>query len=177
MKSLHVRRLALLPVTAVLGAALLAGCSDDDGGSDDAGSSDSSDSSDSGEPGTGTDADTDPSDVPTGDLDDLEELGFDDELPDGFPDDVPLVEGEVQVGAEQTGVYTAALQSDGAPQEAYDEAAGLLEADGYEETTSQDLGEVLIGSFTGDDWEVAVSVIEDPVGGGSVVSYSVTEAS
>jgi len=171
MKTLHVRRLALLPVTAVLGVALLAGCSDDDGGSGDAGSSESGDASD-------RDADADASEeVPTGDLDDLEELGFDDELPDGFPDDVPLVDGEVQVGAEQTGVYTAALQHDGTPQEAYDEAADLLEADGYEESTAQDLGEVLIGSFTGDAWEVAVSVIEDPVGGGSVVSYSVTEAS
>ncbi|GAB3073269.1 hypothetical protein [Nocardioides zeae] len=168
MKTLHVRRLVLLPVTAVLGVALLAGCSDDDGDSGDAGSSESGDANA---------GDADPSEVPTGDLDDLEELGFDDELPDGFPDDVPLVDGEVQVGAEQTGVYTAALQSDATPQEAYDEAAGLLEADGYEESTSQDLGEVLIGSFTGDEWEVAVSVIDDPVGGGSVVSYSVTEAS
>lgn len=172
MKSLQVRRLALLPVAAVLGVALLAGCSDDDGDRSDAGSSESGDA---GESGDANDADA--SEVPTGDLDDLEELGFDDELPDGFPDDVPLVEGEVQVGAEQTGVYTAALQHDSTPQEAYDEAAGLLEADGYEESTSQDLGEVLIGSFTGDAWEVAVSVIEDPVGGGSVVSYSVTEAS
>jgi hypothetical protein len=173
MKSLQVRRLALIPVAAVLGVALLAGCSDDDGDRSDAGSSESGDADGSGESG----GDAAASEVPTGDLDDLEELGFDDELPDGFPDDVPLVEGEVQVGAEQTGVYTAALQHDGTPQEAYDEAAGLLEADGYEESTSQDLGEVLIGSFTGDAWEVAVSVIEDPVGGGSVVSYSVTEAS
>lgn len=165
----RLRRLALLPATAVLGVALLAGCSGDDGDGDKA---DSSDSSDSGSAGG-----ADPSEVPTGDLDDLEELGFDDELPDGFPDDVPLVEGEVQVGAEQTGVYTAALQHDGTPQEAYDEAAGLLEADGYEETTSQDLGEVLIGSFTGDEWDVAVSVIEDPVGDRSVLSYSVTETS
>ncbi|WZH51399.1 MAG: hypothetical protein PIR53_15415 [Nocardioides alkalitolerans] len=175
MKSLQVRRLALLPVAAVLGVALLAGCSDDDGDRSDAGSSESGDAGESGESGDANDADA--SEVPTGDLDDLEELGFDDELPDGFPDDVPLVEGEVQVGAEQTGVYTAALQHDGTPQEAYDEAAGLLEADGYEESTSQDLGEVLIGSFTGEAWEVAVSVIDDPVGGGSVVSYSVTEAS
>ncbi|WP_203337502.1 hypothetical protein [Nocardioides limicola] len=91
-------------------------------------------------------------------------------LPQGFPDDVPLVSGEVLHGAEVLGAdgeahWTVSLQVTGAPTDAYRAAVEQLEAVGFTSQGSMDLSSpeetVLGATFERPPYTVVVSVISD----------------
>lgn len=101
------------------------------------------------------------------------------ELPDGFPDDVPLAAGEITGGARvsdtESEVFTVAIAAQGSMSQVYDEATGLLESAGFSEESSGDLGGIRNvgygqnGAISG----VVLGLIEDEDEGIVMVTYSV----
>lgn len=197
MTSLRVRRLLALPAVAALSLGVLAGCGGDDtgdggddasqgdGGSDDTGAADDAD--DAGDAGDADDAGDDGTDQPgddatdeTGGTDEADDLdlggleGFAGEVPDGFPEEVPLVDGDVQLGSEQGGVFAVAIGTDDSAEETYDEAAELLLAEGFEQEDVQEYDEVFTGSFSGDGLSVQVTTVTDEVSDGALITYAVS---
>jgi hypothetical protein len=97
-------------------------------------------------------------------------------LPDGFPSEVPLIEGEVQTGLSGSGTgsdggFAVVVATDLDGEAAAEQAASLLTDAGYE--TSEGAGGGFgAGLFTNADWEVLV--ISTDTGDGAQVQYIVS---
>lgn len=101
-------------------------------------------------------------------------------LPDGFPDDVPVLDGEVLSGAasQQNGTtsYVVTIVVAATMEEAMTGAVAELERAGYTPTEgSMSMGEMLIEAYTG-PWEVVVSATDDG-SGDAMLQYVVTSTS
>ncbi|MBU2076230.1 MAG: hypothetical protein KJ938_17505 [Actinobacteria bacterium] len=99
-------------------------------------------------------------------------------LPAGFPEDVPVVGGEILNGASSqqdgTTAYIVTVMVQGAAQEAMAEAISALEDAGYSRTeNSMSMGGLLIEMLTG-PWEVTVGATDDGEGG-TMLQYTVIE--
>ena len=99
-------------------------------------------------------------------------------LPQGFPEDVPIVEGDILQGASSEGNGTTGwvvtIAVDQAPDQALDEASAALEGAGYTEgDASAGMEGLSIAQYVGADWEIILSVVEDGQGG-ALLSYTVT---
>ncbi|MDT9592810.1 hypothetical protein RDV89_07010 [Nocardioides zeae] len=180
------RRLAAVPSVAVLALAVLTGCSDDEGSGDDSSQSDdgagdtasddtaddpgSDDGAAEGEPG---EPEAGPGDGASTDIDLEDFAGFEDEVPEGFPEEVPLVDGDVLFGSEQDGTYALAINVAGEPADAHEEAVALLEEAGFEEAEAVDYDDVFVSSLNGEGLTVSVTTAADTVDEGSLVTYGV----
>lgn len=99
-------------------------------------------------------------------------------LPDGFPDDVPVVEGEILSGASSqqdgTTAYLVSVMVEATAQEAMVEAISALEDAGYSRTeNSMSMDGLYIEMLTG-PWEVTVGSTDDGEGG-TMLQYTVIE--
>ena len=99
-------------------------------------------------------------------------------LPDGFPDDVPVVEGEILSGASSqqdgTTAYLVSVMVEATAQEAMAEAISALEDAGYSRTeNSMSMDGLYIEMLTG-PWEVTVGSTDDGEGG-TMLQYTVIE--
>lgn len=98
-------------------------------------------------------------------------------LPDDFPDDIPLVDGEVMSAASaddqgQRG-FLVVMYTDGSPEEAAAEAVSLLEAAGFAETEDLSAMTGLSAAQLGDDtYEVLVSAY--PAADQTALQYTIT---
>ena len=98
-------------------------------------------------------------------------------LPEGFPTEVPLIEGEVVFGGAfgdgESKVFNATVKVDG--MEAFDEIKTQLEDAGFISAANGSAGQGGTGVFTNDNWGVAV-VVTDDANGGFLANYTVTNA-
>ncbi|MDX2375904.1 hypothetical protein M4I32_03715 [Microbacterium sp. LRZ72] len=95
------------------------------------------------------------------------------EVPEGFPDDVPLVSENVIQSVtidDERGSGTSLTISDPRPPAEVAEAV-REDFSGWEETAWSDMGEMVTGQFMQGDTTVILAVIEDD--GGSHVQYMV----
>lgn len=105
------------------------------------------------------------------------------ELPEGFPDEVPLVDGRIIQAVKATdgasgGGFSVSIEVDGDVTAAFADASGRLEAadfadEGYLGTS----GEVSLGTYTSPEWQVLVSVSPSGDGGKVFVNYTIARAS
>ena len=102
-------------------------------------------------------------------------------LPDGFPDEVPLIDGEIgggmRVSEGDTDGFMASVNAKGSISDVYDKATGLLEDAGFTEQASSDMGGMRTVAYEPKDdiATLAVNFIEDTEEGGVVVSYTVSK--
>ncbi|MCX6399335.1 MAG: hypothetical protein NTX33_05320 [Propionibacteriales bacterium] len=101
-------------------------------------------------------------------------------LPEDFPDEVPLVEGEVLNGAAVKDggsvVWTVTVQVAGADQEAFDAAVQKLEGAGFDLATEIQSG-LYGGQLDNGKWSVVLAVYGDATAGTAVVGYTVGDSS
>ncbi|WP_370249515.1 hypothetical protein [Nocardioides sp.] len=162
-------RTAAAALAVLLGAAALTGCGGDDA-ADNAAERQIEDAMAS----NGIEGDVDVEDgevsVDTGDG----SFSTGSDLPDGFPADVPLVDGEVQFGmaTDENGQegYAVSIEVDADPDAALAEAGGLLEDAGYTGDDSLGAGG---GNFSNGTYNVFVFATANPDTSGSIVQYAV----
>lgn len=99
-------------------------------------------------------------------------------LPQGFPEEIPVVEGDILQGASSEGNGTTgwvvSMAVDSTPDQALEEASAALEGAGYTEgDASAGMEGLSIAQYVGADWEIILSVTEDGQGG-ALLSYTVT---
>ena len=98
-------------------------------------------------------------------------------LPEGFPTEVPLIEGEVVFGGAfgdgGSKVFNVTVKVDGL--DAFDEIKEQLEGAGFISAGDGSAGQGGTGVFTNDNWGVAV-VVTDDGNGGFLANYTVTDA-
>jgi len=96
-----------------------------------------------------------------------------DELPEGFPDEVPLPEGltvitSMRLGEGDTTAFTVVGQVDRPAASVADEMTGAFDADGWEETmlTTSSFGDTdsTTAAYTKGQWMVSLSVTGDADG-------------
>lgn len=103
------------------------------------------------------------------------------ELPDDFPDNVPLIEGNVLAAASSSveggSGWSVSMQTDRPASEVTDEAKRLFDDAGYAEDESGTviIGETTIMTLSGNGWQVSVSIAESE-SEGTVVQYVVIAA-
>ncbi|MFD0806391.1 hypothetical protein ACFQ0K_09870 [Nocardioides caeni] len=99
-----------------------------------------------------------------------------DQLPDDFPDEIPLVDGTILSGVavDEAGGrgWSVAVQVDTDAQGAVEEAARLLEEAGFELVTEIQAG-VPGAQLTNDTWGVVIAAYEDTSTDTAVVGYTV----
>lgn len=167
----RLRTAVAVPALVLLGTSLLTGCGD----------SDEEQAEKAAEAVLGEDADVDI---------DGDSVTFDDGdtsittgsgLPDGFPDDLPVVEGEVVSGmASQDGAsqnFSVVVLSPADVAAAVDELRGLLEDAGWSVESENEMEGLSALTFSKDGTEVGVTVLPAEGGDGSQVMYAVTPAS
>lgn len=94
-------------------------------------------------------------------------------LPDGWPSEIPVPNGEIAMSAKAEGGFTVTYLTDEA------EAAKALQAialAGFTEDASMDMGEMKVNSYKNSDWQVQVTVIPDSQDGKTAVAYVVSPA-
>ncbi|KRB80017.1 hypothetical protein ASE01_00450 [Nocardioides sp. Root190] len=98
------------------------------------------------------------------------------QLPEDFPAEVPLIEGEILTGAavkeNDSAVWTVTVQVAGDAQEAFDEAVRLLEGAGFELATELQAG-LYGGQLDNGTWDVVLAAYSDPDAGNTAVIYTV----
>lgn len=101
------------------------------------------------------------------------------ELPEDFPAEVPLLEGEILTGAavKESGsaVWTVTVQVAGDAQEAFDEAVRMLEGAGFELATEVQAG-LYGGQLDNGTWRVVLAAYADPDAGTTAVGYTVGDS-
>ena len=101
-------------------------------------------------------------------------------LPDGFPDQVPLIEEEILSGVSAGGAsgegWAVTMLTDRPAAEVLEEATGLLEGAGFssEGQGSMSMGELQTVQLTDGTWQVSLSVID--ADGEVTVQYLVAPA-
>lgn len=100
-------------------------------------------------------------------------------LPEGFPEDIPIAEGEILSGASSTMQgqqgWLVSVSVDQAPDEALAAAGAALEDAGYAEgDNSMAMEGLAYVQYTGSDWEIILGATEDGQGG-TLLSYTVIE--
>jgi len=85
------------------------------------------------------------------------------ELPDDFPSDVPLYDGEIAntmaLGDADAKVYTVSIRVPGT--ETIDEIISEFEAEGYKSTVSSNSAEGATAAFESDAWSVVVVIVAE----------------
>ena len=98
-------------------------------------------------------------------------------IPEGFPEEVPLIDGEVVFGGAlgdgEGKVFNVTVKVDGL--EAFDDIKAQLEGAGFLSAADGSAGQGGTGVFTNDNWGVAVVVTEDG-SNGFLANYTVTNA-
>lgn len=99
-------------------------------------------------------------------------------LPQGFPEDIPVADGEILQGASSEGngttgwVVTIAVDQPG--DEAIAEAGAALEGAGYTEgDNSMAMEGLQYVQYVGSEWEIILGATDDGQGG-TLLSYTVT---
>lgn len=160
-----------VPALVLLGGSLLVGCGD----------SEEEQAEQAAEAVLGEDADVDI---------DGDSVTFDDGdtsitsgsgLPDGFPEDLPVLEGEILSGMASddgsTKNYSVIVSASGDPASAAAEVKGLLEDAGWTLESENEMEGLSTLRFSKDGTEVGVNVLPGDTGDGSQVMYAVTPAS
>ena len=102
-------------------------------------------------------------------------------LPDGFPEDLPVLEGEILSGMASddgsTKNYSVIVSASGDPASAAAEVKGLLEDAGWTLESENEMEVLSTLRFSKDGTEVGVNVLPGDTGDGSQVMYAVTPAS
>lgn len=99
-----------------------------------------------------------------------------DSLPEGFPDDVPMVEGDILLGTKIAGEdgdrdgFILSVGVDGEPADVVEQVKDLF-AD-WEEVTPWNDG-IQSGFYSKDDWGVTISVTDGDTQADSIVGYGV----
>ena len=100
------------------------------------------------------------------------------ELPDDFPSEVPLYDGEIAntmaLGDADAKVYTVSIRVPGT--ETIDEIVSDFEADGYTSTISGNSAEGSTAAFESDKWSVIVVIVAEG-DTGWIAQYAVSAAS
>lgn len=102
-------------------------------------------------------------------------------LPDGFPDEIPLVDGEITGGMRisegDTDGFMASVATSGSIGDVYDQATGLLEGAGFTEQSSADMGgmRTVVYEPNGAIVSLGVNFIEDTDQGVVNVSYTLSK--
>ncbi|HMU36364.1 MAG TPA: hypothetical protein P5108_10485 [Marmoricola sp.] len=102
------------------------------------------------------------------------QVGEDVELPDDFPKDIPLVDGQIQavVTVADTGGWNVTMKpTQGDAQAIWDAAADKFTKAGYAKGNYGAFGPTRTGEFTNAKWKVGVSVITGD--GTSILTYLV----
>lgn len=99
-------------------------------------------------------------------------------LPQGFPEDIPVVEGEILQGASSEGNGTTgwvvSVAVDQSPDQAIAEAAAALEGAGYTEgDNSASMEGLSYVQYVGSEWEIILGAADNGEGG-TLLSYTVT---
>jgi hypothetical protein len=81
------------------------------------------------------------------------------ELPEGFPEDVPLIEGEVAFGVALGNGYNVSVRVDGP--EAIDDITAQLEEAGFEAQVGGTTGEGATQSYSNADYTVLVVITKE----------------
>ena len=108
-------------------------------------------------------------------------MGAGAELPDGFPDEIPLVEGEfgrgMRLSEGETDGFIANVVAPGAIADVYAQATELLEGAGFTEQASSDMGGMRTVAYepTGAIAALGLTLIEDAEEGVVNVSYTVSK--
>lgn len=103
------------------------------------------------------------------------------ELPDGFPDEIPLIDGEIGGGMRlsegETDGFMANVTVTGSIAEVYDNTTALLEGAGFIEIASSDMGGIRSVTYepNGKISSLGVAFLEDDEGGVVNVSYTVSK--
>lgn len=102
-------------------------------------------------------------------------------LPEGFPEDVELVEGEVLSGMSSGDgtltTYNVIVSSSADVAAAADEARSRLEASGWTLESEAEMTGLTTLRFSKDGADVGISVLPADTGSGAQVMYAVTPAS
>ena len=99
-------------------------------------------------------------------------------LPQGFPEDIPVAEGEILQGASSEGNGTTgwvvSVAVDQSPDQALAEAAAALEGAGYTEgDNSASMEGLSYVQYVGSEWEIILGAVDNGEGG-TLLSYTVT---
>ncbi|WP_300639087.1 hypothetical protein [Nocardioides sp.] len=99
-------------------------------------------------------------------------------LPQGFPEDIPVLEGEILQGASSDGNGTTgwfvSVAVDQSADEALADAAAALEGAGYSEgDNSMAMEGLSYVQYVGSEWEIILGATDDGQGG-TLLSYTVT---
>lgn len=99
-------------------------------------------------------------------------------LPQGFPEDIPLADGEILQGASSDGNGTTgwfvSVTVDRSADEALAEASALLEGAGYAEgDNSMAMEGLSYVQYVGSEWEIILGATDNGEGG-TLLSYTVT---
>lgn len=106
------------------------------------------------------------------------------DLPDGFPDAVPVVKGDIifsqsssSDGREQ---YSVNIETSGTTADVFDRVKSDLARAGFEKTNESTVtansGAFSSAQFTSDEWEVFVNVTSTEEEGSTFVTYAVSSA-
>ena len=102
-------------------------------------------------------------------------------LPDDFPDDIPLVDGQViqatSASSADGGGFSASLEVSGGVEDAYESASDLLVGAGFTDEGTQSVAGMSTGSFLSTDWQVLLTVSESADDDVAYVSYIVAPPS
>lgn len=99
-------------------------------------------------------------------------------LPQGFPEDIPVAEGDILQGASSEGNGTTgwvvSVAVDQSPDQALAEAAAALEGAGYTEgDNSASMEGLSYVQYVGSEWEIILGAVDNGEGG-TLLSYTVT---
>jgi hypothetical protein len=89
------------------------------------------------------------------------------EIPATFPDDIPLIDGEVAAGVDVGTGWSVVILTGDIPA-SYDEATSALEAAGFAEDYSQISDDGSFGQYTNAQYSVQVTGIDQPDYGPSI---------
>lgn len=106
------------------------------------------------------------------------EFGTGADLPDGWPEVVPVPAGEVTFSSQSGGDFTVGVTADGSAQDVYNAWKSDLEGAGFTEKDAANFGGNYLGTFTGNGYDVGYTIASDPTSEGkAAVILNVTAAS
>jgi len=94
------------------------------------------------------------------------------EVPEGWPDDIPVPEGTVLGSTTAGGTSTIIMTVEEEPQKVYNSLKGELESNGWTTESDTAIGGLYGGAFTKDGRTASVAVLDDGSGGAQLTLSS-----
>ncbi len=170
-RSRSARRAAVVGAAAAFGLALaLAGCGN-------AAENATEKAIEAENPGTDVELDGDGVKV-TDEEGNTSEFGTGADLPEGWPEVVPVPDGDVTFSTKSGEDFTVGLTVDGSAQDVYEAWKSDLEGAGFTAKDTADFGGNYLGTFTGNGYDVGYTISSDPASDGkAAVILNVAAAS